>query len=80
MTIMTTASEIIKIDPAVTSIYAGVDTHRDTHHVALVDHVGRAVADKEFLATGAGYRQIIGFLHHNGPVDAIGVEGMVMST
>ncbi|MFF0944857.1 hypothetical protein ACFYE2_11610 [Kocuria sp. CPCC 205300] len=26
--------------------YAGVDTHKDTHHVAVVDELGRAVADQ----------------------------------
>lgn len=55
--------------------YAGVDTHKDTHHVAVVDELGRSVVDRQFLTTGAGCRQIVGFLHSHGPIQAIGVEG-----
>ena len=55
--------------------YAGVDTHRDTHHVAVVDELGRTVADRQFAATNTGYRQIVDFLHDHGPVLAVGVEG-----
>ena len=57
------------------TIFAGVDTHKDTHHVAIVDGLGRPIADREFLAVGSGYRQIIDFLHANGIVEAVGVEG-----
>lgn len=55
--------------------YAGVDTHRDTHHVSVVHELGRAVVDRQFVATGAGYRQIVDFLRTHGPVLAVGVEG-----
>jgi transposase len=55
--------------------YAGVDTHKDTHHVAVVDELGRAVADQRFPVTSAGYRQILDFLHTAGPIRAVGVEG-----
>jgi transposase len=57
------------------TIFAGVDTHKDTHHVAIVDDLGRPIADREFLAVGSGYRKIIDFLHAHGIVDAVGVEG-----
>ncbi|VEH42550.1 Transposase IS116/IS110/IS902 family [Kocuria rosea] len=60
---------------AVPGRYAGVDTHRDTHHVSVVDELGRAVVDRQFVATGAGYRQIVDFLRTHGPVLAVGVEG-----
>lgn len=56
-------------------IFAGVDTHKDTHHVAIVDELGRSIADQEFLAVGSGYRRIVEFLHKHGIVEAIGVEG-----
>ena len=55
--------------------YAGVDTHRDTHHVAVVDELGRALVDRQFAATATGYRQIVDFLRTHGPVLAVGVEG-----
>lgn len=57
------------------TIFAGVDTHKDTHHVAIVDGLGQPIADREFLAVGSGYRKIIDFLHTHGIVDAVGVEG-----
>ena len=56
-------------------IYVGVDTHKDTHHVAAVDELGRAIADKQFLAVGSGYRQIVDFLRDLGIVQAVGIEG-----
>ncbi|WP_166791536.1 IS110 family transposase [Cryobacterium sp. Hh38] len=55
-------------------IFAGVDTHKDTHYVAIVDDHGQPIADREFLAVGSGYRKIIEFLHAYGIVDAVGVE------
>lgn len=57
------------------ALVAGVDTHKDTHHVAILDHVGRPVADREFRADGRGYAEIITFLRGHGNVDRVGVEG-----
>mgnify|MGYP002651894359 CR=1 FL=1 len=69
-------------DPATTNhinpvgpLVAGIDTHKHTHHVAIVDQLGRAVADREFATTSRGYAQIIEFLRHHGPLDQVGVEG-----
>lgn len=62
------------IDP-VGPLVAGIDTHKHTHHVAIVDQLGRAVADREFATTSRGYTQIIEFLRHHGPLDQVGVEG-----
>jgi transposase len=56
-------------------LVAGIDTHKNTHHVAVVDHLGRPTADSQFPATGRGYRQIIDFFHTQGQVDRVGVEG-----
>lgn len=56
-------------------LFGGVDTHKDTHHVAIVDQVGRAVADREFLATTSGYRKIVDFLAVHGLIHSVGVEG-----
>jgi transposase len=30
------------------SVFVGVDTYADTHHVAVVDSVGRHLGDREF--------------------------------
>ncbi len=54
---------------------AGIDTHKNTHHVAIVDHLGQPVADREFTTTAHGYGQIAEFLRVHGHVDRIGVEG-----
>jgi transposase len=56
-------------------VYLGVDTHKDTHHGALVDHLGRAVADREFPTTTTGYRNMIVWAQGSGIVAAAGVEG-----
>jgi len=56
-------------------VTAGVDTHGDTHHAAVVDQVGRHLDDAEFAATPAGYRRLVGWLRRTGHVQRIGVEG-----
>jgi transposase len=56
-------------------LVAGVDPHKNTHHVAIVDPVGRPIADREFRADGNGYAQILAFLLEHGDVRRVGVEG-----
>lgn len=56
-------------------VVAGIDTHADTHHVALVTGYGKHIDDREFLAVGSGYRQIVEYLASQGPVAAVGIEG-----
>ncbi|MET3810852.1 IS110 family transposase [Arthrobacter sp. UYEF3] len=58
-----------------TKVIAGVDTHADTHHVAVINEYGKPIADREFLAVGSGYRKIVEFITSYGPVAAVGVEG-----
>jgi transposase len=58
-----------------TEVIAGVDTHADTHHVALINEHGKHLADQKFAATGSGYRDIIDYITRDGPVAAVGVEG-----
>jgi transposase len=58
-----------------TKVIAGIDTHSDTHHVAVINEHGKPLADKEFLAVGSGYRKILGFITGYGTVAAVGVEG-----
>ncbi|MFV9452456.1 IS110 family transposase [Rhodococcus sp. NM-2] len=57
------------------SVYGGIDTHKDTHHVAVIDEHGRPLGDREFGATGAGYRKVIDHLRGFGVVVAVAVEG-----
>jgi transposase len=56
-------------------VIAGIDTHADTHHVAVISETGEHLADQEFLAVGSGYRKIIEFITGFGPVAVVGVEG-----
>ncbi len=56
-------------------VIAGIDTHADTHHVALVTDYGKHLGDRKFLAVGSGYREIAAYLTSFGPVTAVGVEG-----
>ena len=56
-------------------VIAGIDTHADTHHVALVTDYGKHLGDRKFLAVGSGYREIAAYLTSFGPVTAVGIEG-----
>jgi transposase len=57
------------------SVTGGVDTHGETHHAAVIDQVGRQLADREFPATPAGYRALLGWLRGHGFLERVGVEG-----
>ncbi|MEV6519442.1 hypothetical protein AB0M37_27065 [Micromonospora chalcea] len=41
------------------SVIGGVDTHRDTHHAAVLDSTGGLLGDAEFPATAAGYADVL---------------------
>ncbi len=57
-------------------VTAGIDTHGATHHAAVIDAVGRPVADREFPTTPGGYRALTHWLHsHGAAVDRVGIEG-----
>lgn len=55
--------------------YAGVDTHTDTHHAAIIDGMGRRLADAEFVTTIAGYQALLDWLLAHGRPARIGIEG-----
>jgi transposase len=65
---------VITAPPAAQVVVAGVDTHLDTHHVAVVTLTGRPVADAAFPATSAGYRALLDWVAAHGVIDRIGVE------
>lgn len=56
-------------------IFVGVDTHADTHHVAVIDGIGRHLDDREFLTNPSGYRKLLDWVRGVGQVQAVGVEG-----
>ncbi|PKW17606.1 transposase [Saccharopolyspora spinosa] len=56
-------------------ITGGVDTHGLTHHAAVIDSIGRHLADQEFPATIRGYRDLLDWTRSHGDLVAVGVEG-----
>jgi transposase len=56
-------------------ITGGVDTHGLTHHAAVIDTVGRHLADREFPATIRGYRDLLEWMRSHGALVGVGVEG-----
>ncbi len=53
----------------------GIDSHKDTIHVAVITELGVAVDDREFPTTTTGYRDATGWLSRHGSLTAVGVEG-----
>lgn len=60
-----------------TMFYVGVDTHSQTHTVAVLDAVGRVLTTGTYPATSAGYDEVIAHLAGLGSVGQfqVGVEG-----
>ena len=56
-------------------VTGGVDTHGQSHHAAVIDHLGRPLGDREFPASPAGYGALVEWLQGHGGVDRVGVEG-----
>jgi transposase len=52
----------------------GVDTHQLTHHAALIDPHHRRLANREFPATTAGYRQLLAWAASHATISAVGIE------
>lgn len=56
-------------------VTGGVDTHKDTHVAAVVDHLGTQIAVAAFATTAAGYAQLLAWLRSHGTLERVGVEG-----
>src|SRR5215203_2700564 len=56
-------------------VFGGIDTHKDTHTVALTDSAGQLLGSAVFPTTQAGYRQLHAWLGRFGTVARVGVEG-----
>jgi transposase len=57
------------------AVIGGVDTHKDSHVAAVVDHVGRILGTKEFSTTTAGHRGLLRWMRRHGDLIRVGVEG-----
>src|SRR5688500_18612737 len=53
-------------------VTGGVDTHGQSRHAAVIDHLGRRLGDREFPA---GYGALVEWLQGHGELDRVGVEG-----
>ena len=58
-----------------TGVIAGVDTHADTHHAAVVTATGAHLGDEEFPTSEDGYLQLTRFITSFGQIQTVGVEG-----
>lgn len=65
---------IASLDQAL--VVAGVDTHKDTHHVAVLSSTGARLGDLKVLATPAGYDEMLAFVVSFGSIGLIGIEGI----
>lgn len=54
---------------------AGVDTHTDTHTLAVLTSVGQVVSTETFAADQQGYQNMIHSLQAAGTIEVVGVEG-----
>ena len=52
-----------------------MDTHADLHHAAVVDPLGRSLADHTFPTTSAGYADLARWCAQFGRVLSVGIEG-----
>jgi len=55
-----------------TAVTGGVETHGQTHHAAVLDHVGRELGDHEFPTTPNGYRALLTWLRGHGRLERLG--------
>jgi transposase len=57
-------------------VVGGVDTHKLTHHAAVVDAMtGKLLSDQEFPANADGYARMLAWFLEHGTIAKIGVEG-----
>ena len=56
-------------------VIGGVDTHKRTHHAAVISDDGEMIASREFPATSKGHSELVSWIASNGEVVAVGVEG-----
>lgn len=55
-------------------VYGGIDTHADTHHLAVIDQAGRRLADAQIPTTATGYQAALRFLGSCPGLVSVGIE------
>ena len=63
-----------KDEPKAGSVIGGVDTHKDLHVAAVVDHRDRVLGTRSFPSTRQGYRQMLAWMRSLGELQRVGVE------
>ena len=63
------------MNPGLSRMTVGVDTHADTHVAAAVDPLGRTIATAAFPTTLVGYADLLAWARSHGDIDGVGVEG-----
>lgn len=56
-------------------VFAGVDTHKDTHYAAVITTTGQHLEAAPFPTTPAGYEALRAFITSFGALGGVGVEG-----
>ena len=56
-------------------VIAGVDTHKDTHTLCLIDHMGRTIGTFEFAADAKGHDSLADKIGDPATCIGVGVEG-----
>lgn len=56
-------------------VIGGVDTHKHTHHAAVIDGNGQLLGTSEFGTDLEGFAGLLAWLQGHGPVLAVGIEG-----
>lgn len=62
-----------------TSVFAGVDTHKEIHVAAVIDPAGTVLGTHSFSTTRAGYRALLAWVRSHGDLVRIGIEGTSLS-
>lgn len=65
---------VLTAPPLARAVVAGVDTHLDTHHAAVVTLTGELLADAAFPVSSAGYQALLDWVAGYGLIDRMGVE------
>lgn len=56
-------------------VTGGIDTHKDTHVAAVIDHLGRELATQAFPTNTIGYQHLLDWMRTFGTIQRIGIEG-----
>jgi transposase len=71
---MVSSTTRVQQSPPTVPVVAGVDTHKDVHHVAVLTLTGQLVDDAAFPATAAGYQSLLDWVSSHGSAQQVGVE------